>query len=168
MTADELTSIIGGTFGFKMKGAGNGDRMVPEGDANASKTPFGAGERLRKRVVRAVQAHQFVNGGDSSKFFDGLETEAVSDILGKLEGKDASIFTVYDNLTALRSESREKPVSSAFDPKNIAKLIGAYSEAGAVEMLLRSRELALALAEFRDVITVCSQQAAKLAASKAA
>jgi hypothetical protein len=170
LSADELSSLLGDTFGFKMKGTGNGKTRVNAGDPNASATPFGQGETLRKRIVRAVQGHEYVNGSDPSAFYDGLEPEAVSSLLDRLEpqtgedGKEvegASLYTVFNQLSELKKANRAPSADGAFNPLNVAKMVSSLSGATAVDIIAGNQTLLDAYAELRDVLTVISNEIAK-------
>lgn len=134
ISADQVTDILGSTWGFKKKGAGNGNIRLKAGDKEASATPWGHGEAVRKRVVKAVQAHAFVNdAADASEFFKPLpknEVKAVLDRIGA-EENGISIWRAYDAFGELAKAVKEDQVrvARALDPKHIASLIDQLAKA---------------------------------------
>lgn len=159
MAADEISTILGDTFGWKPKGGG--DEPVKGGDPTASKTPFGQGEAIRKRVVRAVQAHEFVEGGEPSKFFDGLPKDKVADVLTRVRNNDLSIWSAYDTLGEIKRDAATK-VHPAFDPKRVAQFVEALSEPGAAQHFVNNPALTDAYLAMRDMLTEVGREAAAL------
>jgi len=167
LAADELSSILGDTFGWKAK-KGDKEQPVKGGDPDASKTPFGQGEAIRKRVVRAVQAHEFVTGADTSKFFDGLPTQPVADILQRVENGTYSLWTAYDMLGEVKRDTSTR-INPAFDPKGVAKFVEALRETGAAQAFLSNPALQDAYLALHDMIIEVDREATELAkASQAA
>lgn len=160
LSADELSSILGDTFGWKAK-KGDKDRPVKGGDPDASKTPFGQGEAIRKRVVRTVQAHEFVTGADASKFFDGLPQEKVADVLQRVESNQLSIWSAYDYLGDIKRENATRP-DPAHDPKAVAKFVTALQEKSFAERFLSNPDLQDAYLALHDMIVQVDNEAASL------
>lgn len=158
VTADELSGALGDVFGYKAKS-----------DGSPGKTPDGQGEAIRKRVVRAVQAFEYGQGEEASRFFDGLPRDDINGLLNGLEHGTRSIFTLYEDLADLRKKANEgqKP-ASAFDPKAIAKLIDALSEEGAAQHFVDSPALVRVYGELINAINFVDEQAAELAETKQA
>lgn len=112
LSPDEVSELLGRGFGFKTKA-----------DGKPSKTPFGAGERIRKRVVRAFDAVQFVRGTDEPKaFFEPLSKEDVKPLVNSVLKGERSVFTLYDDLGALKQKASGSRLPTAFNPKAIANL----------------------------------------------
>jgi hypothetical protein len=164
LSADELSTILGDSFGWKVK-ANKGDPNTPVkgGDPNASKTPFGPGEAIRKRVVRAVQAHEYVTGTDASKFFDGLPTDKVQDILDRTRNGQLSIWSAYDYMGDIKRENVTR-VNPAFDPKAVAKFVEALREKGAAAQFVANPDLQDAYLALYDMIVEIDREAGQLQA----
>ena len=159
LDAGQVTELLGRKFGAKEKG--NSKHRVPwaSGD-NASSTPFGMGEAIRKRVVRAVRAHEFVqsNGTEGVAFFDTLDVDAVRDELNKVNSGQLSVHTLYDNLAKLKTEANSgNRAPLAFDAARVTKLTNALSEDMSKTLLAiaTSESLFNAYADLRDMINVC-------------
>jgi hypothetical protein len=161
ISADVLSALLGDSFGWKKKGGG--DAPVKGGDPEASKTPFGTGEAIRKRVVRLVQAHEYVTGTDASKFYDGLPKEAVESELNRVRQGQVSLWQAYDNLGTIKRESVEK-VEAAFNPKAIAKIVEDLRQPKAPQMFIDNPTLQDAYLALRDMLTEIGREAAQIAA----
>lgn len=115
---DETSDLLGRTFGWKTKQ--NGEQ---------SKTPFGQGETIRKRVIRAADAFSYVNSNAEPKaFFEPLDRSEVRSMLNEMEGGSLSIWQFYKDLSEMKADvsgTRPKP---AFDPKRVLAIAGALSE----------------------------------------
>jgi hypothetical protein len=160
LSADELSSMLGDAFGWKAK-KGNKDRPVKGGDPDASKTPFGQGEAIRKRVVRAVQAHEYVTDADASKFFDGLPKEKVQDVLTRVRNNDLSIWSAYDMMGDIKRENVTRP-DPAHDPKAVAKFVNALAEPSFAQRFLANPDLQDAYLALHDMIVQVDAEAARL------
>lgn len=167
---DEVSSILGDVFGYKVKGkpqagaptitAGVPSDYSKDG-VTASKTPFGEGEAIRKRVIRAVQADDYVNGGEATAFFAGLDEKEVNAILARVRTGDLSIWSAYDAWAKLRPPA--KRVELAFDAKRISGMFEKLAEDGgkpAVSIFQRSPELVAAYAALMDTLTIIGEMAA--------
>lgn len=108
---EQVNGILGDQFGYKMKQ-----------DGTASKTPDGEGEAIRKRVMRMVQAHDYVVSDEATKFFEPLDKDDVSNVLAQIESGDLSIYSAYDILTEY-SRKAKQTIPTAFNPKAILKLV---------------------------------------------
>lgn len=162
LTADELTQILGDGFGFRVKGGV--DRYDPKatGGAEMSKTPFGAGEAIRKRIVRAVQAYQHVNGGDGGRFFEGLEDDRLVDAINGLTKGQIGFWRAYDLFAEIKRDNMEK-VKPAFNPKHIASLAEALNQEGAAAKIAANRGLQESYVALLKMINVVGEEAASIA-----
>lgn len=168
LSADELSSLLGDTFGWKAK-KGDKEAPVKGGDPDASKTPFGYGEATRKRVVRAVQAAEYVAAVEAgreinaSKFFDGLPVEPVKEALARVEANQLSLWSAYDKLGDIKREASEgRNAEPAFDPKRIAKIAESLRRPDAPQRLLDNPALLDAYLGLHDMIVVVDREAAIL------
>lgn len=161
LSADQLSTLLGDSFGWKHKKDKN--KAVKGGDPDASKTPFGQGEAIRKRVVRAVQAHEYVAGTDASKFFDGLPQEKVTDVLNRVRNDQISIWSAYDMLGEIKRENVTR-ADPAHDPKAVAKFVNALQDNGFVERFLANPDLQDAYLALHDMIVQVDAEAARLTA----
>ncbi len=160
LNADEETAVLGETFGWKAK---------PKGGGN-SKTPFGYGEFIRKRVRRVLMATGYIGetSEDAGSFFDALDTDDVATIVHSIEREDnpVSIWTAYNQFTDMKKKAVEgsRP-SRAFDPKHIIGLAASLGEAGAVDMFAGSVALQAAYAQLASAIAIVDSAAAQQAAA---
>jgi hypothetical protein len=124
LDAPQVTEILGRKFGAKKKGESK-TRVNWASGKDASTTPYGMGETIRKRVVRAVRAAEFVrsNGTEGVAFFDTLSVEDVSPIVEAADKGELPLFTLYDKLAELKTAANEgtRPVM-AFDPARVVKM----------------------------------------------
>jgi hypothetical protein len=166
LSADELSTLLGDTFGWKAK-KGDKERPVKGGDPDASKTPFGQGEAIRKRVVRAVQAYEYVHDVDASKFFDGLPVDTVADVLQRVETGSLSIWSAYDTMGEIKRDAATK-INPAFDPVRVAKFVEALREPNAAQIFADSPSLQDAYLALHDMIVEIDREAAPLIKAAAA
>lgn len=127
ITKEETSAIMGQVFGYKMK---------PDG--TASKTPAGKGEVIRKRIVRAVQAAEYIGGGECPKFLDGVDMGDVQAVMAEFEAGHVSIFTAYDKLGGLKEKATVHP---AYNPSTIGKIAAELAKPEAMERIAKSPEL---------------------------
>lgn len=130
--AEETNAILRDVFGAKETSNGQ-----------PGKTPAGQGEVIRKRIVRAVAADEFIaNGGASSGFFKDLPAEAADEVQAVLDTLDAdgSIWTAYDALNKIKAKHRDR-AAMAFDPAKIATINESLGKPEAVLMLFNSTAL---------------------------
>jgi hypothetical protein len=160
ISGEELSSMLGDSFGWKAK-KGDKTRPVKGGDPDASKTPFGQGEAIRKRVVRAVQADEYVNDVDASKFFDGLPKQEVSDVLSRVRNDSLSIWSAYDMLGDIKRENVTR-LEPAFDPKAVAKFVEALRSPKAPERFAANPDLQDAYLALYDMIVEVDREASAL------
>lgn len=153
-TKDEVNEILGSEFGF-----------VPKKDGTLGKTPFGKGQDIRKRVVRAVQAHEYlVDNGPCPAFLEGVDkTEAMSVLNTLNEG--GSIWSAYDSFGTLKERI---PVETAFDATRLSKIVMALREDGAAEKLANSPALLDTYAELLAAINKVDQDATAIIAARKA
>lgn len=150
ITPDELSGILGDQFGFK-----------PKQNGEPSKTPLGQGEAIRKRIVRAVQAHEYVNGGDGGRFFSGLPEDECEDILHRMTDGSLGFWAAYEAFAELKRDNQTK-VSPAFDPKRIAAIAEALAEEGAARHFVNNKALEDAYTGLFTVLQIVGEQAAEL------
>lgn len=169
LDADAFNAMLGDAFGFKLK-AGKGDTSMPvnAGHPDASKTPFGQGEALRKRVVRAVQAHEYVAGTDASKFFDGLPKERVEENLKRVRDGKLSLWQAYDNMGKIKQEASNTRPSPALDTKLLGKIVEGLREPTMAERYLNNQDLQDIYLAIHDLIVATDREATALAKAKAA
>lgn len=140
VTPDEVSSILGNQFGFRMKG--DAKQTVPAGHKDASKTPAGDGNAIRMRIVRASQAYDYAVNGNGTAWFADTPASAILNVIETLphpadyskpdgemlDGDGTSLWAVYDRLAEVRKEGLEGVVDKAFNAKTImainAKLEG--------------------------------------------
>lgn len=131
LSVEEMNSTLRDVFGAKKKGGGG--VMVSSTDPEASKTPFGKGEDIRKRVVRAEAAFQCANGNvdGAGAFFEGLTGESedkdgrtLRDVLELVNSDQLSIWSAYDAFAAIKRNHAER-VNPAFDPAKISAIVDA-------------------------------------------
>ena len=149
-SGEEVSGLLGDIFGFKAKK-----------DGTPGKTPDGQGEAIRKRVVRAVQASEYVNDGDGGRFFDGLPAEEIGDILATLEAGELSIWTAYERFAEVKRDHAVK-TNAAFDPKRIAAIAEALSEEGAAEIFAANPALVASYGALIEVLAVIDEQASAI------
>lgn len=125
ITDDEITNYLGDAFGYREKG--NASNRVDPGHRDASKTPFGLGEVIRKRLVRSVKATDFVrsNGEEvPTAFFEPLDVSDVAPLINELRDGKRTIWSVYNELGELKKKAggTSNRVAPAFDPARIAAM----------------------------------------------
>jgi hypothetical protein len=156
ITGDELTSLLGDTFGYK-----------PKQDGTPGKTPAGVGEAIRKRIVRAVQGYDFVHGADGGRFFETMDADAVAPVIsaigrvkknekGETVSDGISVWDAYIKLGDIKSQGTVR-LPFAFDAKKILSLTESLSEAGARGKLLSNPSLLKAYAGLADQLTLLRQ-----------
>lgn len=112
LSNDEVTDILGSTFGFKTKK-----------DGTDSKTPVGIGEEIRKRVQRAYKAYDYaINGNEPVAFFEPLEREDVVPLINRVVNGDLGLWEFYNQSGELKAEKTGKRPKAAFDPRRIAAM----------------------------------------------
>jgi hypothetical protein len=164
ISADEVTAALGDIFGYKSKDKAV-QHPVTAADPKASRTPFGQGEAIRKRIVRAVQAAEHVDDVQSSRFFEGLDKGKVADVLNRLgnEANPLSIWSAYDYLAEIKRQNMVR-TNPAFDPKRVAGIVEALSEEGAADIVAANPALVTAYGALLSVLRILGEEAAKKAA----
>lgn len=150
---EQITAVLGDKFGYKEKGEGaDKSKPVMAGHPNASKTPFGEGEAIRKRVVRATDAFRFVvsSGEDATSFFEGLDVEAVKTVLDDIEA-GRSIYSAYDDLTNVRKNGNPT-VAAPFNVQTIMKQTARLTEGDVADKLRENPDLILAYVALKEQI----------------
>lgn len=135
MSQEERSELLGDIFGRKTKK-----------DGSPSKTPDGQGETLRKRINRMINAAEFADDqrGGGSYFDDFPDAADVAEIVSDMEVGNISIYTAYDNLTALKKAVRPAATPLQFDPARVLKLTEVLATAEAVETIADSTPLQMA------------------------
>jgi hypothetical protein len=171
LSAEEVSSILGDQFGYKVKGTAQAGASPTTGGVpsdyskngqTASKTPYGDGEQIRKRVVRLAAAYSFVHDGDGGTFFEGLDPDEVSGLLDSVESGDTSMYRAFDILTEMRKEANGDQTPAAFRVKTITTIADKLSEASAPALMIDTPGLAAAYAALRQIIDIVDAEAAKL------
>lgn len=118
---DKVSEILGDCFGWKGKGKAKGQRITVANHPDAGATPWGPGEDVRKRIVRALKARDFVrsNGDEGDAFFEPLDPDNVRAALNAFESGEMSIDKLYKTLAEQKAEATGTRPPAAFDPKRI-------------------------------------------------
>lgn len=159
LSADEVTEIIGGIFGFKQKK-----------DGSPSKTPEGAGNTVRQRIVRMTNAYGFAEDGTSEDAFFAPVSEdakeAVDNVVKLFEkGPDdggITIWTAYTNLADIKRDNVTR-VDFYLDPKRIAGLAEKLSNniETAAKSLASDKALRSAYRHLWKMLGVVAEEAAE-------
>ena len=145
ISGEEVSAILGDVFGYK-----------PKTDGTPGKTPAGNGEAIRKRVVRAVAADNYVSGNDVDKFFDGLPADEIGAVLNAVSAGDMSIWTAYEKFAEIKREHAVKN-EMAFDAKKIAAITDRLSASDAVAIMQGNPALIAAYAGLMEVLTAIGE-----------
>jgi hypothetical protein len=162
-SANDVTGALGDSFGFKRKGKPG--ETVRAGHPEASKTPAGQGETIRKRVVRMFNAWDYVANDNADRFFDGLPKDKVEQIVrevgcpdpdnaGKWVTADKNIFTAYDGLSEIKREAANPRLPAALDSQHIYKLVDQLSDRNAWPILRGSESLIAGYSAIKDILTI--------------
>jgi hypothetical protein len=157
VSQEEVSAALGDAFGWKQTAKGE-----------PSKTPAQPGEMIRKRIVRAVAASEFVTGGDGGRFFVGLPEDSVRSVLNKVNDGDLSIFSAYDTLAELKRASADERIEFAFDPKKVAGLVEKLGEPGAKEKVLANEALIAGYGALIKILLIIGEQPVAKDEAKAA
>ena len=154
--AAQVTELLGKKFGAKEKGNSK-VRLAWASGPTASSTPFGMGEAIRKRVVRAVRAHEFCQSGGTEgvAFFDTLTVDDVQPLVSAVNAGQRSVSTLYDDLAALKTaQNTGTRPKLAFDPARIASITDTIGEniATSLQMVGQSESLFNAYCDLYDMI----------------
>lgn len=153
VTNEEVSAALGDVFGYKAKA-----------DGKPGRTPDGKGEHIRKRIVRAVQAFEYVNNPDGgSKFFDGMNRQKVATILNNVSNGDMTLNTAYERFADVKKEESEGPVSPAFNARTLAKIIDGLNELNAAEIIGADIGLQTVYVELRGAISHMAERLPKAA-----
>jgi predicted GNAT family acetyltransferase len=152
---EEISALLGDIFGYK-----------PKKDQTPGKTPAGAGETLRKRLVKAAQAHDYCNDPEGSgvKAFAGIDPKNDTDddgnslqsVCDALSAGTTTVWTAYPVFSAIVRAHRVK-TDRAFDPKHILMLVESLSETGAADIVRNSQALITAYAALTQVLAVIGE-----------
>lgn len=164
VTMEEINAILGDQFGYKTRDKdADKSKAVPASDPKASKTPFGKGEAIRKRIVRACQAGEYLRDPDNaSSYFENVPTDELERVLGAVDSGDLTLWTAYDRIAKIKNDNRDGPVEAAFNPKAIAKIMDQLAAEDAAERWIDNPTLVAAYAELRAMIGTVDHQAALL------
>lgn len=147
LTGDELSATLGDAFGFKTRPS----------DGKASKTPDGLGEDIRKRIVRAVAATEYVTGNSVPGFFSGIPEDEVEPVVTALENGEISLWSAYGKFTDIK-RAHQVRLDIAFDPKKIAAIVAALSSDGSGERVKASPGLVAAYGALIEVLSVIGDE----------
>lgn len=150
VTPAEVSAALGDEFGYK-----------PKTDGTPGKTPAGQGEAIRKRIVRAASAYDYVMNGDGGTFFQGLPVDDVNSILASMENGDIGFWAAYEAFAQIKRDNATKTIP-AFNHKHISSLVDALSEKGAPFKFRSNPELVATYAALVDVIKLVDEAAAEL------
>lgn len=142
ISKDEVSSILVDIWGAK-----------PRKDGQVGKTPNGQGEAIRKRVTRAVDAFRFVQSGEPTAFFKGLDSDAVADIVDEIQSGELSIYSAYNYLADMK-KGQSTRVPMAFDAKRIAAFAAKLAEPASIPVIAQSQALQAAYSTLRRVIDI--------------
>lgn len=155
--ATEVSEVLGNQFGFK----------VNKSTGKPGKTPDGKGEEIRKRVVRLVDAKEYVLGGEPTAFFDGLDKDVIAEMVEAVETGGSSIYTIYDEMREYRKEQQDDTrVDAPFNPKTVMAWATKMAEGGSAPLaqaIIGNPALAAAWAAVRETLTIADELAAELA-----
>lgn len=168
-TAEQVNAALGDLYGFKAKGGKVGDPPVMgANNPKASKTPHGTGEAIRKRIVRAVQTHEFVEGKDTSSFFEGMDVSDIAPKWNAFQSGDVTVWQLYKALQDFKTSLRDDPTPAAYDARKVAAMnetISANVETIA-NLFIGNPDLALEYAALRDAINLVSERAGEIVAER--
>lgn len=150
----EISGFLCNIFGAKEKG---GKGKVSPTDKDASATPHGNGEVIRKRIARLIDAHSFLSGAEVTSFFEPMEgqSDIIKDIVDRVYEADPaknplSIFSAYDMIGKAVKEAQDAAIPMHLNYKRIAKLSGDIAqhindvvEAQVIDANLRAAYVAL-------------------------
>ena len=160
LTMAEISAALGDVYGFK----------IVEKTGKPSKTPNGDGEAIRKRVVRLVAAHEYVNSAgletESNKesFFVDLDKAEVSAVLDQVNNGHKSPYSAYDDFTKMKADAREK-TERAFTAKVIAEIASALAGKDAALKFIGHPELLAAYVALSDIWNTVDIEIAALQAA---
>lgn len=145
----QVSTLLGDGFGWKMTKSGT-----------QSKTPNGLGEVLRKRIVRAVNAAEYVRNDSDDRFFEGLPKDAVESVLVPFEAGNTTVWALYDRLAEIKRENADR-TEAAFDPKRILAIVSGLKKDGAADKILANPALEAAYATLVNIILVIGEDTAE-------
>jgi hypothetical protein len=162
LTAEQVSDVLKNAFGAQKKGART--VKVHPSDPEASKTPFGAGEDIRKRVVRAANAFDHINGRIEDRFFEGLDRDSadedgntLGDVLDRLSDGSIGLWASYERMAAIK-RAHQVRTNPAFDAKKMAAIVNALGEEGARSIILANPGLKIVYAELIEVLSVIGEE----------
>lgn len=149
ISADEVSAALGDAFGWKKLK-----------DGSPSKTPLGQGEAIRKRVVRAVSAAEYVSNGDGGRFFEGLPEKEVDNVLTLMQNGEMGFWAAYERFAEIKRENAIK-TNPAYDPKKVAAFVESLSQDGAGDVIRNNPALIASYAALLDVLVTLGEEPAE-------
>lgn len=149
-SADEASAALGDIFGFKAKQ-----------DGKPSKTPMGEGEAIRKRIVRAVAAHEYVMEPSTDGFFAGLDPADLAPIVEAVSKGTYSIWTAYEDFAEVKNAHAVR-LEAAFDHKRVTAMVDKLASAEALLKIFGDPALRTAYAALFGTLDNIGQGLAKL------
>ena len=163
VSLEEITGAIKDVYGCKMKGKGNEKLSVPIGHPEASKTPAGRGDAIRKRIVRLSQATEYVNDPDKgSAFFVALPVDKVDEILLAVNRGSLSPWSAYEKMTELKSKAKNGATPLAFDVKRLAEITNTLQQAGSPLVAVQNKALKLAYTDLLMAIILLNNEVTRI------
>ena len=142
---DELSAMLGASYGFK----------VIEKTGQPSKTPDGKGNSHRKRIVLLADAGRIAANpdlpqADWPKALQGCDAGEIADIAKQcLESEEITPSSAYNKLTKLKPKAPAKPLWQ--DAEKLGKLIAALRDDVTVNTIRQNEGLREAFAYIRDL-----------------
>lgn len=149
-TPDEASAALGDVFGFKMKQ-----------DKTASKTPLGEGEAIRKRIVRAVAAYEYVMSPTTEGFFAGLDPADLQPTVEAIAKGKYSIWTAYEDFAKLKNAHAVR-LEAAFDHTRVTAMVARLASAEALLKIFEDPALRTAYTALFATLDNIGQGLAKL------
>lgn len=122
ISSEVVTETIGDVYGWRLKGTTEQWIAGKNKPDEKSKTPFNRGEALRKRIVRAVQAREYVTGENETAFFKGLPKDDIRDILQGMEKGDVGFWAAYEKMGEIKRNHRLPPLNPLLNPLKVAEI----------------------------------------------
>lgn len=155
INAEEVSEILGGKFGWREKK-----------DGTPSKTPAKAGENIRKRIVRAVDAVEYIRGERDKNvptFLEGVDKDEVKPIVKALVDGTYKINYIYEELGKLKGKRVTAPLH--LDPAKLAKLAAAIIQEGVAATVVKSKALRAAYVAIARSIDDLNEEGRKIMAA---
>lgn len=145
----QTTAILGEVFGFKLTSTGK-----------ESKTPKGAGEEIRKRIVRLQLARTWVsdcqeaddegfNHPEAPAFIRGADVQVVEQMTESCESGSVSIWSFYNEVAKLKLKDGS---ASLITLKKVEDLANALATGEGFNTVQSDFDIAIALKALADMI----------------